>query len=239
MALQNFDQLNSMATKWFDKMEVSKEEKAKRVELALDYTEIMLMLFYMITEQQFEREECIAFVKERLVILAENALGTEDIAYINDWADIKSKQIVDLTYEKYENEIEDITVSEGEETPVTYADALNKTKKIKVPELNIDVPESEYWTSEERGLLIGIELSTTVYNFKELEDAINAGKTRKVWMTMSDDRVRETHEIVHGLDIPINELFIVGESYMLMPGDTVHGAEMKEIARCRCHLVCY
>ena len=130
-------------------------------------------------------------------------------------------------------------MEEDNKPPATYEDALNKPKKIRVPELDIVVPESEYWTSEERALLIGIELSTTVYNFKELEDAINAGKTKKVWMTMSDDRVRETHDMVHGVDIPINDLFIVGESYMLMPGDTVHGAEMKEIAGCRCHLVCY
>lgn len=239
MALQNFDQLNSMATKWFDKMEVSVDEKKKRVEAALDYCEIMLLLFYMITEQQYEKEECVAFTKERLIIIAENALGTEDIAYINDWADIKAKQIVDSTYEKYENEIEDASMEEDNKPPATYEDALNKPKKIRVPELDIVVPESEYWTSEERALLIGIELSTTVYNFKELEDAINAGKTKKVWMTMSDDRVRETHDMVHGVDIPINDLFIVGESYMLMPGDTVHGAEMKEIAGCRCHLVCY
>lgn len=241
MALQNFDQLNNLATKWFDKMEVSDKEKKKRVELAIDYCEIMLLLFYMITEQEKEKSECIAFTEERLKVLAERELGTENIAYINDWSKIKAKEIVDTTYEKYESEIEDVIEEEvkAEIAPKEDEKPIEDEKHVKVPELDIDIPESEYWTSEDRGLLIGIELSTTVYNFNELYDAMKVGKTRKVWMTEADDRVRPTHEAVHGVDLPINEMFLVGNSYMLMPGDTVHGAEMKEIAACRCHLVCY
>lgn len=241
MALQNFDQLNSLATKWFKKMDIPDEEKIKRVELAIDYAEIMLMLFFLITEQEYEKEECIAFAEERLRILAENALGEKNIAYINDWAKIKSEEIVNNTYEKYENEIEDASEEEEKESEdKSEADGEQpKEERIRVPELDIDIPKDEYWTSEERGLLVGIELSTTVYNFDELYKAIKQGKTRKVWMTESDDRVRPTHDEVHGTDIPINELFIVGNSEMLMPGDTVHNAELKEVAGCRCHLVCY
>ena len=236
MALQNFDQLNSMATKWFSKVEVSEEEKKKRVDLALDYCEIMIMLFLLITEQEFEREECVAFLGERLKVLAEREIGTDDVAYINDWSKVKAEEIVDKTYEEFENEIEDASEENKKESK---KEKPKEEKHVKVPELDIDVPEDEYWTSEERGLLIGIELSTTVYNFNELQSAIKEGKTRKVWMTEADDRVRPTHDAVHGTDIPINELFLVGNSYMLMPGDTVHGAEMKEIAGCRCHLMCY
>lgn len=234
MALQNFDQLNSLATKWFSVMDISEEEKLKRVELTLDYCEIMLMLFYMITEQEYEKEECIVFTEERLRILAEKSIGEENVAYINDWSRKKAEEIVDKTYEEYENEIEDSSEEENESV-----DETNEGKRITIPELDIDIAEDEYWTSEERGFLIGIELASTIYNFDELHKAIQEGKTRKVWITEADDRVRPTHEAVHGVDLPINEMFLVGNSYMLMPRDTVNGAEMKEIASCRCHLKCY
>lgn len=227
MAIQQFDKLNllSMATEWFSKVEVSEEEKKKRALLALDYCDIIIMLFLMITEQEYEREECIKFAEERLRILAERELGRESIAYINEWAKIEAVYIVDETYEKLENEIEDSSAEDE--------------KMLNFEEEGVQIPESEYWTSDFRAYKIGIELSTTVYNFKELSDAIDAGKTRKVWMTESDDRVRKTHDEVHGVDIPINEFFTVGVSSMLMPGDTVHGAELKEICNCRCHLNCY
>lgn len=236
---QQFDKLNllSMATEWFSKVEVSEEEKKKRALLALDYCDIIIMLFLMITEQEYEREECIKFAEERLRILAERELGRESIAYINEWAKIKAVYIVDETYEKLENEIEDISIEE-EEAGKDNKDPT-KEKILNFEEEGVQIPESEYWTSNFRALKIGIELSTTVYNFKELSDAIDAGKTRKVWMTESDDRVRETHDAIHGVDIPINEFFTVGVSSMLMPGDIVHGAELKEICNCRCHLVCY
>lgn len=218
MALQNFEELNNLSTKWFSKMGVSDAEKKKRVELSLDYCEIIIMLFMLITEEQYSRDECVRFARERIKILAEKQIGVENIAYINDFADVKSKEIVDSTFDK-------LDVDEDTEEEIT------------VPELDINVPVKEYWTSEERALLVGIELSSTVNNFEELRDAIEDGKTNKVWMTEGDERVRKTHQEVHGVDIPINEFFTVGNSQMLMPGDTVNGAELKEIAGCRCYLV--
>ena len=241
MALQNFDQLNNfreLSAKWFDKMEIPEKDKKKRVELSLDYCEIIIMLFLMITEQEAEKEECYRFAEERLRIIAENLIGKENIAYINDWSPKKAKEIVDLTYKKYENELEDEAL-EGEDKKTPEAASEKKPKVKKIDEFDIEMPESEYWTSNERALLIGINLATTVTNFQELSDAIDRGCTRKVWITEADDRVRPSHEAVHGVDLPINELFLVGNSYMLMPADTNNGAEEKEIDNCRCFLSCY
>lgn len=242
MATQEFDELNlfGMATKWIDKVDVSDEEKKKRVNLAMDYCEIMIMLFFMITEEDYEREDCIAFAEERIKILAERELGTENIAYINDWAPKKATEIVDTTYEKYENEIEDAILDDGETS--NQEDGQEKEHKqniLNFKELGVEIPEDEYWLSRVRALFVGLELSMTVCNFEELNDAMKEGKTRKTWMTEADERVRETHQALHGVDIPINEFFTVGNSQMLMPGDSLNGAELSEIANCRCHLVCH
>lgn len=242
MAIQQFDDLNAFQKKaqiWYSKVKVSDREKQERCDLAIDYCEIIIMLFLMIQEQEYEKAEYIAFAEERLRVLAERELGKDNIAYINDWAKTKAKQIVDETYAKYEDEIEDQTIEEGENKETAETAAEQKTEKVSIPELDIEISAADYWLSNERALMIGLELSSTVYNYKELYDAIEAGKTRKVWETMEDERVRDTHSAVAGVDIPITELFLVGDSYMLMPMDTEHGAEMKEIAGCRCHLVCY
>ncbi len=256
MALQRFDEFNNLSTRWFEKMTISEAGKKKRVQLSLDYCEIILMLFYMITEEEYEADECIAFLEERLVILAENALGRENMAYINDWAKTKAEEIVNQTLTKYENEIEDSAEpkpekqealkeknkeekQEDQEPEPETDEEPDEEKKISIPDFNVEIPEQEYWTSDERGLLIGIELSMTVYNFGDLCDAIDAGMNHKIWVACEDDNVRMSHQVVNGADIPINDLFNVGHSYLLMPGDTKNGAEVKEIAGCRCHLYCY
>lgn len=241
MATQQFDSLHNIeyfrvcATEWFDKMDVPKNEKKKRVDLAIDYCEIIIMLFLMITEQEATREECVAFTEERLKVIAERELGKENIAYIDDWSKKTADRIVSETYSKYENEIEDSELEEQE----TEEKQPEETRTIHLDDLDEDIPEKDYWTSDGRAYELGKEFSTTVYNFKELSDAIDQGKTRKTWMTENDGRVRATHDEVHGVEIPINEYFNVGNSVMLMPGDSLNGAELKEIANCRCHLVCH
>lgn len=244
MAIQKFDDVNQMSQIpdiWYDKMRIPPRQKKKRAELAIDYCEIIIMLFLMITEEEYERQELIAFLSERLRLLAERELGAENIAYINDWSKQKAEDIVDITYEKYENEIEDQTIEEEETTEISEDKETKpeEEKTITFSEFDITIPEKDYWTSDIRAMNISLNLASFVYNFKEYDDAIKEGKTRKVWQTEADDRVRATHDAVDGVDIPINEVFTVGNSLMLFPGDTSYGAEEKELDNCRCHLVCY
>lgn len=232
MALQQFDERNGRKeaiAEWFSVMDIPQKNKDKRVEIALDYAEIMIMLFLLITEQEYEREECIAYLSERLRIRAEKETDVEDLAYINEWADSTAEEIVDATYEKYENEIEDITLEEETEDE----------KVLNFKEYDVEIPEKDYPLSNFRATLIGIRCATTVMSFDDYLKAVDDGCTRKVWITENDDRVRAAHQEVDGLDIPINEYFNVGNSSMLFPGDSVNGAELKEILNCRCWLKCY
>lgn len=216
MALQKFDQLNSMSTKWFSKMNVSEAEKKKRVDLSLDYCEIIIMLFLMINEDK-PRDACISFAEERIKIIAEKYIGKENVAYINDWSKKEAEKVVDVTF--------------------SHKDDYNPTAPphfYEMPELGIRLPDNEYWTSDERGLLIGVECAAITANFDDLSRAIDRGNTRKTWITEADDKVRKTHEEVHGTELPINDYFVVGNSYMLFPGDMSRDAEEKEISNCRC-----
>jgi len=56
----------------------------------------------------------------------------------------------------------------------------------------------------------------------------------KTWWTMRDNMVRESHAAVHGVTVPFDEPFEVGDSLLMFPGDTSLGAGVEEIANCRC-----
>ncbi len=51
-----------------------------------------------------------------------------------------------------------------------------------------------------------------------------------------DKRTRDTHAEVDGTTLPIAEPFMVGDSFMLFPGDTSLDPSPEEIVNCRCHV---
>lgn len=64
--------------------------------------------------------------------------------------------------------------------------------------------------------------------------AIEGGATHKTWLTMRDDRVRESHWYLDGLKVEINEFFctLAGERAMHPQGFGV----ADEDCNCRCYL---
>lgn len=93
---------------------------------------------------------------------------------------------------------------------------------------------SEYYTSQERAVQIALNESNSVFNYEDEQSAIREGKTLKTWLTMLDERVRETHAEVENVTVGINEFFYVGGYPMMRPMDDKHGAPAEEIIGCRC-----
>src|SRR5690606_27177495 len=59
----------------------------------------------------------------------------------------------------------------------------------------------------------------------------------KAWVAIRDERTREDHwNTSPTLWIPIKENFIIGGFPMSYPGDSTHGAPIKEVINCRCYL---
>jgi uncharacterized protein with gpF-like domain len=56
----------------------------------------------------------------------------------------------------------------------------------------------------------------------------------KTWWTAGDNRVRESHALLHGETVEMDETFDVGDSEMMYPGDDSQGADAGEIVNCRC-----
>ena len=95
--------------------------------------------------------------------------------------------------------------------------------------------KEEYYTSYERAFTIAADQSNAVYNAKDFNYAVASGKTEKTWLSMRDERVRESHWEVDGETIGITEYFIVGGEPMLYPHDI--SASIGNTAGCRCSVV--
>lgn len=105
-----------------------------------------------------------------------------------------------------------------------------------VVQSTFDHIKEEYYLSRDRAMFISECEANTSLNYKEFTDAIKFGKKYKTWKDIGDKRERKTHLEVGGTTVPIRELFAVGNSLMLFPKDTSHGASSKEIVNCRCSI---
>lgn len=91
-----------------------------------------------------------------------------------------------------------------------------------------------YYATYDRAFDLSADEGNILGNYGDYVDAVNAGKTKKTWITMRDERVRDTHIAVDGETIPIKDYFRVGASYMRFPLDQSLGASPGEIVGCRC-----
>ena len=77
--------------------------------------------------------------------------------------------------------------------------------------------------------------SHRIANTSALDTANKAGATQKTWVTMMDDRVRETHDYLEGMTVGI------GEDFYTYDGDHASAPGGFELAEnnvnCRCELV--
>ena len=94
--------------------------------------------------------------------------------------------------------------------------------------------ENAYWTSQDRAMLIAEDEANAFENYTKYRDAKAGGKTQKVWITELDDKVRLTHELTEGQTVDIDGLFLVGDSLMRFPKDTMYDPAPEETINCRC-----
>lgn len=152
-----------------------------------------------------------------------------------------SKAVIDKAV-KTASEIQDTTWRNLVTVP------LSKTKDEWFPEDNMAefiksgigigtamfaTAEIHKWLSRERANLIALNEANWKWNNEEFFDAKSKFK-RKVWHTALDEKVRATHITLEGVEIGIDEPFHVGNSLMMFATDASMGADISELANCRC-----
>lgn len=92
-----------------------------------------------------------------------------------------------------------------------------------------------YTGSTERSILIAQTNANSIANYDGFVTAYEEGKTAKIWHTMRDNKVRETHSDIDGMTIGIFELFAVGDAEMRFPCDDEMAFDHpEELVNCRC-----
>ena len=82
--------------------------------------------------------------------------------------------------------------------------------------------------------------ATNAANFatiKSAETIFPAEDLQKEWIAATDERTRPTHRAVNGTVINQTDLFMVGDSLMMYPGDSRGSA--KEVINCRCSIAVF
>lgn len=99
----------------------------------------------------------------------------------------------------------------------------------------IDTP---YTTSTDRSILIAETETNNAANYDEYLEAKENGMTEKVWHTMEDNKVRQTHMEIDGATVGIDELFQVGAAEMRFPCDEEYAYDFpEELVNCRCSVL--
>lgn len=90
------------------------------------------------------------------------------------------------------------------------------------------------WFSDERALPDAANYANMTVGYEDLQQAIESGKKKKMWVSQRDGRVRHTHRVADGQTVPINGYFKVGNSLLAYPTDPE--GEPEEVINCRCHI---
>lgn len=224
MDLMKFDQLNTLSTTettkndrqkvsrkkipihdYFENMQISEEEKEKRVRLANLLLADVLFLFALSKRNQDHHYLSEAFQKRYL-------------------SSVKKVTEPDQKMQRYIRKVCDSIVDT----------TLKGQKGGLLADSKANQPRDPYAVSMDRATNVAENEANTILNGDEYNAAIKNGCTKKRWTSYKDERVRADHADVDGQVIDINRPFHVGEYMMMYPKDDSLGAGLEEIVNCRC-----
>lgn len=203
-----FDELNQLK-RFFATMEISDGAKKKRAAFAYLLYDAVI---YTLTLIKVERD-----------IQNRSQNDTERLKTPRTDSDLTSYKPI------LENRLYDVFESEN----IPYEDDYIPQLVNEIIDTTSRHPDEEYYTSQDRALLIAQNEANTAYNHVDYISAKESGKRYKVWLTENDDRVRPAHEDVDALRIPIDEYFYVGNDTMRYPHDYLNGSP-ENLINCRC-----
>jgi hypothetical protein len=110
------------------------------------------------------------------------------------------------------------------------------TKKHLSDDDDLLMLAGSYWFSQDRAMVTAENTVLDIFNYEEFLEALAMGYTQKTWVTMGDNRVRDSHTIIDGTTIPLDDVFHLDGGDMRFPRDADLGASDDEISGCRCWL---
>lgn len=248
-----FDELYSLEA-YYEPMQIGGDDKQRRRELA-EYLADAFLFFFSAFEVHEKYQSVLTkqlyaqMLADRISDAVSKVTGID--SYMSDHIREMSKQVVDTTFEKVVSDKSEDAPKEPPENPLSLllSDVQTPTKNsesIGKPNVknttnsggsfnnNNTDNDKDYWLSYKRAEDIAKSEANTFLNYTDYVDAKASGKTKKTWLTMLDDKVRQTHSEVEGQTIDIDALFYVGDSLMRFPHDLAESPNPKEVIGCRC-----
>lgn len=249
----NLDELNKLNSldRYYDPMQIDIGSKQRRRELAEYLADAFLFFFStfevhgkynsLLTKQLYSQ-----LLSDRVAEAVTKVTGIDD--YMSNHIREMSKEVVNTTF-KNANKSNSSTSSfstglpDDKYTPNTYSskplDHSKTTPKATAITLTSGGPtfqeeDDDYWLSYRRAEDIAKSEANTFLNYTDYVEAKERGATHKRWLTMLDDKVRQTHSEVEGATVGIDESFQVGNSLMRFPHDLSESPDPKEVIGCRC-----
>lgn len=201
------DELNRLLTRYYDVMDIPKEDKKKRVMLGLDLYDAFIYILLSI-KAEYKIKEYSEQTAEKTPEVIEGYVGSLDYR------------------------IRDIL----EENDLPYEDEYIPQLSRDIVETTFRHLDDDYYFSDDRAVLITQNEANTVMNNVDFVNAKKQGKTHKQWIAELDDRTREAHFLVDGTFIPIDEYFTVGSDKMRFPHDYINGSP-ENLINCRCSCI--
>ena len=192
---------------YFKPMDISEKQREERRKLANEMFNVFLFLFSLVEVSQNY-----------------NYLNVE---YLVTQFELQYAPLV-MSYSRNDEYISGYVDKVSKDIVNTTVDNVRKPK---------DSGENKFATSDKRAALLSVNEANSVENYEELQEAIENGYTKKSWCTMLDRKVRDTHRVLEGKTIPIDEYFEVGDDLLLFPRDEENCINnLGNIANCRCSL---
>lgn len=224
---------------YFDVMDIDIVDKKKRVALAMELEDALLLFFLL-----FREGIATGYKSKRYMvgILRTNIINKlAEIIELDDYIYEHLDEFIDDVYKVTEKNVSDIEnvntmfdISNGKDFSDEFLKEVEELSETNGDRINLAF--LLWFLSNDRAKAIAENESNLIWNYEEFKEAIQDGKTHKTWMTERDNKVRPTHMDVDREKIPINDAFYVGGSMMMFPKDSSMGAGMEEIANCRCWL---
>lgn len=256
-----FDELNSLNSleEYYRPMQLDIGSKERRMELAALLTDAFLFFFstfevHKAYNNVIERQLYQRLLADKVSEAVTKVTGID--SYMSNHITEMSREVVNTTFKNTEKakkaeKVEKVKSGNSPTSVKTSAsnDISTPTSLIYNPHdgasespytnQQSDAPTHlednyGYWLSYERAEDIAKSEANTFLNYTDYADAKDRGYTKKRWLTMLDDKVRQTHSEVEGDTIGIDEVFQVGNSQMRFPHDLASSPDPKEVIGCRC-----
>lgn len=246
----SIDEINKRAIpykEYFDIMKISDKQKKERIAFAERLEDDLLliyMLFATLSDYSVANDSLIVQELQRAYLNAvtQSGIGIDDyisevaLNFATDFVTSTRKHLKLEVGQKIptENGIAVITAIVG--TNVILNEYVNGvlTDTAQVSYSDVIRSTSDSWyISDDRVAFNAENEANTVMNYKDFTEASKKYKY-KTWLTENDMRVRETHVPLEGVTIPVNEMFVVGDTLMRYPKDIEYCEDDSEICNCRC-----